>query len=55
MSIPNLGTLWVHRVVNTPNGLVVHGLDLVLTVTKNGLKKGSEIIVGSASAAVNRR
>ena len=49
----NLGTLWVHRVINTPSGVTVHGLDLILSVTKNGFKKGTEFIIGAANAAAS--
>lgn len=55
MTIPNLGTLWVHRVIKTPTGVTVRGLDLVLSVTKNGLKRGTELIIGAAHAAVSAR
>jgi hypothetical protein len=55
ISIPNLGTLWIHRVINTPAGVIVRGLDLVLSVTKNGLKRGTELIIGAAHAAVSAR
>ncbi len=53
MVIPQLGTVWLHRVIRTPNGLVVRGVDLVLSVTKNGLKKGTELIIGAAYAGVS--
>ncbi len=53
IAIPNLGTLWVHRVINTPSGVTVRGLDLILTVTKNGFKKGTEFIIGAANAAAS--
>lgn len=55
INIPNLGTLWIHRVITTPAGVIVRGLDLVLSVTKNGLKRGTELIVGAAHAAVSAR
>ena len=53
IAIPNLGTLWVHRVINTPSGITVRGLDLILSVTKNGFKKGTELIIGAANAAAS--
>jgi hypothetical protein len=55
INLPNLGTLWIHRVIKTPTGLTVRGLDLVLSVTKNGLKRGTELIIGAAHAAVSAR
>ncbi len=53
LTLPGLGTLWIHRVVTTSTGVIVRGLDLVLGVTKNGLKKGTELIVGAAYAATS--
>ncbi len=53
IAIPNLGTLWIHRVINSPSGVTVRGLDLILSVTKNGFKKGTELIVGAANAAAS--
>ena len=53
LAVPGLGTLWIHRVITTPTGVIVRGLDLVLGVTKNGLKRGTELIVGAAYAATS--
>lgn len=55
MNLPGLGTLWIHRVINSPAGVTVRALDLVLSVTKNGLKRGTELIIGAAHAAVSAR
>jgi hypothetical protein len=51
-TIPGVGTLWVHRVITTPNGVHVYALQLVLAHDRAGLSKGSVITVGGAFAAV---
>ena len=52
IAIPQVGTLWLNRVIRTRSGVQVRGIDLVLSVTKNGFKRGTEIIVAAASAGV---
>ena len=51
-SIPCLGTLYLHRVVNSPTGVHVYALQLVLSRAQGGLSKGSTITVGATYAAV---
>lgn len=51
-SIPNLGSLVVNRVVKTPNGIQVIGLQLTLSVPKNGLQRGTVVTIGQALAGV---
>ena len=51
-SIPGLGTLYLHRVVNSPTGVHVYALQLVLSRAQGGLSKGSTITVGATYAAV---
>jgi hypothetical protein len=53
-SLPGLGTMWLHRVIRTPNGLRVFALQLVLGRNINGLQKGAVITAGAAQAAVVR-
>ena len=54
-SIPNVGTLWVHRVVKTNNGLHVYALQLKLAKAQGGLSKGTLITIAGATAAVAKR
>lgn len=50
--LPGFGTLWLHRVIRTKNGLRVYAAQLVLGRTINGLQKGAVITLGAAQAGV---
>ena len=52
IAVPNVGTLWLNRVIKTRYGIQVRGIDLVLNTSTSGLDNGTEIIVGSAFAGV---
>lgn len=47
-----LGTLYLNHVTTTPRGLTVHTIDLQLAQPRDGLAKGSDIVVGNAVAAI---
>lgn len=47
-----IGTLYLDRVTTSPNGLTVHMIDLHLTQARDGLAKGTDILIGNAVAAL---
>jgi hypothetical protein len=51
-AIPGVGTLIVHKVVKTANGLQVYALQLTLSKAQDGLSKGTVLRVGGAIASV---
>jgi hypothetical protein len=51
-AIPGIGTLYVHKVVNSATGVHVYALQLVLSRAQDGLDKGTRITVGATYAAV---
>lgn len=53
-AIPNVGTLIVHKVVKTTNGLQVYALQLTLSKAQGGLSKGTVLRVGGAIASVRK-
>ena len=54
LAIPGVGTLWVNRVVKSAKGLQVYAMQLVLTVARDGLSKGTIITLGAAKAVVKK-
>lgn len=52
--LPGIGTLWIHRVIPSRNGLRVVALELILGRSMNGLQRGAVITAGTAEAAVLR-
>lgn len=54
LTIAGLGTLWLHRVVTTPNSIEVRMIELIVTQNNNqGLPVGSVIRVAVAHASVH--
>jgi hypothetical protein len=53
-AVPGIGTLWINRVVQAPNGLQVYALQLVLSTAQSGLSKGTVITLGAAKALVKK-
>jgi hypothetical protein len=51
-TIPGVGTLYLNRVINTPTGVHVYALELVLSKAVGTLVKGSVFYVSSATAGV---
>lgn len=55
VTIPGVGTLYLHRVLRSSTGVHVIALELVLSQAVSGQKKGTVLIVGSARAGVYSR
>jgi hypothetical protein len=53
--IAGVGTLYLNRRVNSKTGVHVYGLELILSGARDGLKKGTALILGSARAGVTTR
>lgn len=55
LSLPGIGTLWLHRVFHTPGGIKVIMIQLVVTVPNNpsGLKPGTRVNVAYAQIGVH--
>jgi hypothetical protein len=53
-ALPGVGTLIVHKVIKTTNGLQVYALQLTLSKDQGGLSKGTVIRVGGAIASVRK-
>jgi hypothetical protein len=55
VTLAGLGTLWLHRRIETKNKITVIMVQLVVTVAGNpqGLKPGTTINVAYAQASVN--
>lgn len=51
-AVPGLGTVYLHRVVETPTGIRVFAIQLVLARSQHGLPAGSVLTVGASYAAV---
>lgn len=54
INLPGLGTLYLHRIVKTANGVQVRMIDLHLTHASSGMPAGADLIVGLAKASMNR-
>jgi hypothetical protein len=54
LSIAGLGTLWLHRVIQTPNSIEVRMIELIVTQTNSfGIAIGTDIQVAVAEASVH--
>lgn len=54
VSITGLGTLWLHRVIQTPNQIEVRMIELIVNVSNEfGLPIGTKIRIAVASASVH--
>jgi hypothetical protein len=53
-TLSGIGTLYVHRVMRSKTGLQVYALELILSKARDGLAKGTAIILGSARAGVKK-
>lgn len=52
MTLPGVGTLYLHRVIRTTHNVRVTMIELVLTQSVNGLTAGTDIRIGEASTSV---
>lgn len=52
LTIPGVGTLYLHRVIKTPSSIEVRMMELVVTVGGNQLPVGSDIKVAVAEATI---
>jgi hypothetical protein len=55
VSIPGVGTLWIHRVIRTAKGLQVYALQLVLNTDRSGLTKGTVISVAGSTVGIAKK
>jgi len=52
IDLAGIGTLWTRKVTKTTTGITVEAVELDLLTAQSGLKAGSVIVVGQASAGV---
>lgn len=53
ITIPNVGTLYLHRVIHTANSIEIRMIELVLTHAVNGLPIGTDVRVAVAEASAH--
>ncbi len=52
LSIPGVGTLYLHRVIQTAHGIEVRMIELLVTATGAPLPVGSDLVVCDAKIAI---
>jgi hypothetical protein len=52
LTIPGVGTLYLHRVIQAPHWIEVRMIELVVTGSAPGLASGSDLIISDAKASV---
>lgn len=52
INLAGIGTLWTRKVTTTSTGITVRAVELDLLTAQSGLKAGSVVVIGQASAGV---
>lgn len=53
VTIPGIGTLWLHRVIRTPHNIEVRMVELVLSSPQGKLAAGADLRIGVAEASAH--